>query len=222
MLTSPKRFSFAPPGLMTAGDGLGRTARSTQGQRRQPLDVGGRLRCLGAAPDSCRLAQVGATVAVGLLEGNQNVNWPLVVRVMAGWAVTLFVVGGTSAMLFAQGAYAPSKLNLRQLLEYQRGIEGNVADMVYVLEQPFFTHSPNGDLITAALGNISQALFEVSDTQNVYAVQELTLLNYTLNTYMLATTPLEQLEVVSYRFGVETMAPPNGTDPSADTLHYYT
>ena len=52
-----------------------------------------------------------------------------------------------------------------------------------------------------ALDNITQALFELSDTQNVYAVQELTLLNYTLSTYMLATTPLEQLKVVADRFG---------------------
>ena len=152
-------------------------------------------------PLSTTHCQVGATVAVGLLEGNRGVNWPLVWRVAVGWVVTLLVVGLTAAMFFAQGAYAPSKPNLMQMLEYQHGIEANVQDMLLVLGQPYFTQGPNGEILTVALDNITQALFELSDTQNVYAVQELTLLNYTLNTYMLATTPLEQLKVVADRFG---------------------
>ena len=152
-------------------------------------------------PLSTTHCQVGATVAVGLLEGNRGVNWPLVWRVAVGWVVTLLVVGLTAAMFFAQGAYAPSKPNLMQMLEYQHGIEANVQDMLLVLGQPYFTQGPNGEILTVALDNITQAIFELSDTQNVYAVQELTLLNYTLSTYMLATTPLEQLKVVADRFG---------------------
>lgn len=46
--------------------------------------------------------------AVGLLEGVGGVNWWLVAKVFAGWAVTLVVVGATTGVLFALGVYAPS------------------------------------------------------------------------------------------------------------------
>lgn len=45
---------------------------------------------------------------MGLLEGVGGVNWWLVAKVFAGWAVTLVVVGATTGALFALGVYAPS------------------------------------------------------------------------------------------------------------------
>jgi len=35
------------------------------------------------------------------------VNWRLLGKTVAGWLLTLIVVGGTTALLFVQGAYAP-------------------------------------------------------------------------------------------------------------------
>lgn len=45
---------------------------------------------------------------MGVLEGIGGVNWWLVAKVFAGWAVTLVVVGATTGALFALGVYSPS------------------------------------------------------------------------------------------------------------------
>jgi sodium-dependent phosphate transporter len=58
-------------------------------------------------PLSTTHCQVGATVGVALFEGVGGVNWKLLSKTIAGWLLTLVVVGGTTALLFAQGAYAP-------------------------------------------------------------------------------------------------------------------
>jgi sodium-dependent phosphate transporter len=58
-------------------------------------------------PLSTTHCQVGATVGVALFEGVGGVNWQLLYKTIAGWILTLVVVGGTTALLFAQGAYAP-------------------------------------------------------------------------------------------------------------------
>jgi sodium-dependent phosphate transporter len=58
-------------------------------------------------PLSTTHCQVGATVGVALFEGVGGVNWKLLGKTVAGWLLTLVVVGGTTALLFAQGAYAP-------------------------------------------------------------------------------------------------------------------
>ena len=58
-------------------------------------------------PLSTTHCQVGSTIGVALFEGTDGVNWQLLYKTIAGWLLTLVVVGGTTALLFAQGAYAP-------------------------------------------------------------------------------------------------------------------
>ena len=58
-------------------------------------------------PLSTTHCQVGATVGVALFEGTGGVNWKLLTKTVAGWVLTLVVVGVSTAFLFAQGAYAP-------------------------------------------------------------------------------------------------------------------
>jgi phosphate/sulfate permease len=47
---------------------------------------------------------------VGLLEGTKGVNWMYMLKQMGAWIGTLVVVGGASALLFANAIYTPSKL----------------------------------------------------------------------------------------------------------------
>lgn len=61
-------------------------------------------------PLSTTHCQVGATVGVAALEDTKNlkgVNWVIVGRTVVGWGLTLVVVGSTTAILTAQGTYAP-------------------------------------------------------------------------------------------------------------------
>ena len=68
--------------------------------------VGSRLEI----PLSTTHCQVGATVGVAALEDTKNlkgINWVIVGRTIVGWGLTLIVVGSTTAILTAQGTYAP-------------------------------------------------------------------------------------------------------------------
>lgn len=61
-------------------------------------------------PLSTTHCQVGATVGVAALEDTKNlkgINWVIVGRTIVGWGLTLVVVGSTTAILTAQGTYAP-------------------------------------------------------------------------------------------------------------------
>ena len=61
-------------------------------------------------PLSTTHCQVGATVGVAALEDTKNlkgINWVIVGRTVVGWGLTLVVVGSTTAILTAQGTYAP-------------------------------------------------------------------------------------------------------------------
>ena len=46
-----------------------------------------------------------------------GINWRIAFKVFAGWIITLAVVGCTSALITAQGIYAPSK-NLDECTNY--------------------------------------------------------------------------------------------------------
>lgn len=69
-------------------------------------------------PLSTTHCQVGATVGVGLLENNScsnlknldihGVNWYILGKTAFGWIITCIIVGFTSGLLAAQGAYAPT------------------------------------------------------------------------------------------------------------------
>ena len=70
--------------------------------------IGSRL----GIPLSTTHCQVGATIGVAALDDFKKcsgINWRIAFKVFAGWIITLVVVGGTSALITAQGIYAPSK-----------------------------------------------------------------------------------------------------------------
>ena len=72
--------------------------------------IGSRL----GIPLSTTHCQIGATMGVAALDDLKKcsgINWRIAFKVFAGWIITLAVVGGTSALITAQGIYAPSKLN---------------------------------------------------------------------------------------------------------------
>jgi sodium-dependent phosphate transporter len=51
-----------------------------------------------------------------------GVNWKLFGAQFASWVVTMFVCGGVTAALFAQGVYTPSKIDGAQVAAYQKGL----------------------------------------------------------------------------------------------------
>ena len=61
-------------------------------------------------PLSTTHCQVGSTVAVGMMEGKESVNWSLVWQVIIGWLMTLLVCGLTAAALFAFGTFSPTTI----------------------------------------------------------------------------------------------------------------
>ena len=65
-------------------------------------------------PLSTTHCQVGATVGVGLLENHRNcsgINCKVFYKTAFGWIITCAIVGLTSALLVAQGVYAPSLID---------------------------------------------------------------------------------------------------------------
>lgn len=56
--------------------------------------------------------QVGATAAVGLVEGGKGISWVVLGKAIIGWVATLIIVGFTSAIFMALGIFTP---NLRSL-----------------------------------------------------------------------------------------------------------
>jgi len=59
-------------------------------------------------PLSTTHCQVGGTMGVGLLEGRAAVNWGVFGKTLLGWVLSILVVGCLTALLVAQGAYAPA------------------------------------------------------------------------------------------------------------------
>lgn len=61
-------------------------------------------------PLSTTHCQVGATLGVAALEDVKNchgINYKIVLKAVIGWVLTLAIVGGSTALLVSQGAYAP-------------------------------------------------------------------------------------------------------------------
>ena len=70
--------------------------------------IGSRL----GIPLSTTHCQVGATLGVAALEDIKKcsgINWKIAWKVFLGWIITILVVGGSTALLVAQGIYAPTK-----------------------------------------------------------------------------------------------------------------
>lgn len=90
-------------------------------------------------PLSTTHCQVGATVGIGLMDGKKGVNVLLLMKVLAGWIITLVVVGVTSALFFVQGVYAPSIPHLRYIKRYSEGLLNtmtNMTDFLRLLGEP--------------------------------------------------------------------------------------
>lgn len=96
-------------------------------------------------PLSTTHCQVGSTTAVGLLEGTGGVNKTLLLKVFGGWIVTIMIVALTTAGFFAQGVYAPSKLNLGAIQNYKEGV--NRAIELVSLNDPQTTLEEANDAI---------------------------------------------------------------------------
>ena len=65
-------------------------------------------------PLSTTHCQVGATVGVGALENPKTcggINCKVFLKTAIGWVITCVIVGLSTALLVAQGAYAPTKFN---------------------------------------------------------------------------------------------------------------
>eukprot|EP00892_Ulva_mutabilis_P005853 jgi/Ulvmu1/363/UM001_0370.1 len=63
-------------------------------------------------PLSTTHCQVGATAAVGLVEGAKGISWTVMIKAIIGWVATLIIVGFLSAIFMALGIFTP---NLRSL-----------------------------------------------------------------------------------------------------------
>ncbi|KAG2427857.1 hypothetical protein HXX76_012177 [Chlamydomonas incerta] len=70
-------------------------------------------------PISTTHCQVGATAAIGLMEGSAGINWKLSAQFVLGWLVTILITGLLSAALFAAGAYSPSITQEHAISQYE-------------------------------------------------------------------------------------------------------
>jgi sodium-dependent phosphate transporter len=70
-------------------------------------------------PQSSSQCVTGAIVGVGLLEGTEGVNWKQFGKQFLSWVGTLAVVGLGVAALFAQGVYAPGRVESRHVQQYK-------------------------------------------------------------------------------------------------------
>ena len=60
-------------------------------------------------PVSTTQVVCGAVVSVGLMEGARGVNYRMVVRMAAGWVLTLIIAASVAAALTSCGVYTPNK-----------------------------------------------------------------------------------------------------------------
>jgi len=125
-------------------------------------------------PLSTTHCQVGATVGVGLLEGGSGVNYMLFLKVIVGWVITLVVVGSTAAAFFAQGAYAPSVVNLRGIDRYHTG----TADVITNVVNELPAGTTIGDQDSTALLESNEMFL---DDQTDVSAKQIKLLNDVVN-----------------------------------------
>eukprot|EP00210_Caulerpa_lentillifera_P008056 g7693.t1 len=111
-------------------------------------------------PLSTTYCQVGSTVAVGLLEGYKGVNFGLFTKMFGGWIATLIVASTLSAAFFAQGAYSPSIVNLRDLRTYKDAVHDTFMALNNTYSSVNFTQSQIEDI----LGSENRTDLEVYDT----------------------------------------------------------
>ena len=96
------------------GTGIGKELTKVSPSRGFIIELSAALTVIIASrtelPVSTTHCQVGATLGVAALENVENchgINCNIVLKSVLGWIFTLIVVGGTTALLVSQGAYAP-------------------------------------------------------------------------------------------------------------------
>lgn len=81
-------------------------------------------------PTSSSQCIIGGVVGVGLLEGVVGVNWAFFAKQFTCWVLTLVFAGSLTAALYAQGVYAPSEIDGRQVKYYEDALV-NVTGSMY-------------------------------------------------------------------------------------------
>ena len=121
-------------------------------------------------PLSTTHCQVGATTGVGMLDGvTKGVNWKLLGKVVIGWVMTLVIVGLTTSAFFAQGAYAPSVINIDERNLLQAGITDNSAAMIAALNQTVYTNAVPS--LSDTLDTLGETVYNMTwnPEENLYA-----------------------------------------------------
>jgi hypothetical protein len=77
---------------------------------------------LSDSPEFRAEMQVGATAAVGLVEGSKGVSWKVLGTSVIGWIFTIIIVGLLSAILMALGIYTPNINMAKSIATFEEGI----------------------------------------------------------------------------------------------------
>eukprot|EP00210_Caulerpa_lentillifera_P008034 g7671.t1 len=128
-------------------------------------------------PLSTTYCQVGATVGVGLLEGSKGVNLKLFAKMFGGWIATIIIAFSLSAGFFAQGAYAPSIVNTRDLnklikaandtmdaLNNTKSVNLNESDIKGIMN--VMEDRDSMEFLVDALKNLTHAINQMHVTKN--------------------------------------------------------
>lgn len=77
---------------------------------------------ISGIPISTTHCVIGAEIGLGLVEGNHSLNWNILKKTFVMWVMTIIVSAVFSAMIFAQGVYAPAVQMSRDIQIYEHNI----------------------------------------------------------------------------------------------------
>jgi sodium-dependent phosphate transporter len=134
-------------------------------------------------PTSSSQCITGAIIGVGILEGTKGVNWTQFSKQFLSWVATLFVIGLAVAAVFAQGVYSPSKIQGREITQFEDRVT-NLTNNVYtdfntslqsyrpVAEQGLLVNLPNAtwyelNNTVTTRAKAAKALIDPKKTQSV-------------------------------------------------------
>ncbi|BBN09031.1 solute carrier family 20 (sodium-dependent phosphate transporter) [Marchantia polymorpha subsp. ruderalis] len=98
-------------------------------------------------PTSSSQCITGAIIGVGLLEGSKGVNWTFFLKQFASWVSTLFVIGLFVAALFAQGVYAPSKIQGKEVTRYEDQVTTFTTQVYTDFNTSLFSYRASSDAL---------------------------------------------------------------------------
>jgi sodium-dependent phosphate transporter len=120
-------------------------------------------------PISTTHCLVGAVVGIGMLEGQQGLNWRLLFRFFIGWVATLVVVALTAAAFTAQGIYSPNNSTAGRRYQIDMYLQNTSAAISGLLEGSGVpANSAASAAINASLAALPNPLLDVT---NAAAVQ---------------------------------------------------